>query len=339
MAHHPTPPFWNTTLQDVIIDKPNVITNVTIVFLTIVCTTTIIVNAVTAIVILIDRTLRQQNHYMLLLNLSILGLLVGVVAVPKDIVLYVHRPAPWLCQLSTGVSIMFTLSVIGSTALLSLHKYVHIFYPLIYTTLVTTKRVGVAITAIWLLPIVIFLTVSVVAMANGEGFFNSVPGCEGYKPALVVVIVPTVFFITGVCIVLFTNIRIACLVREKRRHIRALTLETAVAGTEASQSTRPVALSKREVNVAITLFVILTTWIIFWTPVFVVIVLSVLYPNGSHGNALFWTTQLSYSFSTLCPFIYAFDKPFRVACNKYVFRKREVQSLQHIDTTRVTRRP
>ncbi|XP_071485517.1 alpha-1B adrenergic receptor-like [Diadema antillarum] len=228
-----------------------------------------------------------------------------------------------LC-LSIFIGICFTLNVVA----LTVERYISICHSLLAPTILTRRRVVVALGGI----VVYAATVGLLPFLTTIGFkgpFNPSIGCRLFV-VLHKFYVMFVFinFLTPIPVMIIIYCRIFIVLR---RHIRTIANHSSVQGAaganQAENVVRVVASTterrrwKREAKSALFLFVLIVSFVVCWLP-FCVFVLGTTYQTRVSPLVFSLSHVLVYSTATINPYLYGFgNKAFRQAVMS-VFCKR-----------------
>lgn len=114
-------------------------------------------NVLVLLAVLLTRHLRSSTHY-LVVNLAVADLLLGTTVLPFSATLEVS--GKWyfgqvFCEVWATADVLCCTASIWSLCVISLDRYIGVTRPLAYSSIMTERRMGVLIAAVWALSIVI----------------------------------------------------------------------------------------------------------------------------------------------------------------------------------------
>ncbi|KAM6953929.1 LOW QUALITY PROTEIN: adenosine A2c receptor [Aplochiton taeniatus] len=252
----------------------------------------------------LNRKLRTVTNYFLV-SLAVADVCVGALAIPCAILTaWACRATNLaLCLLMLSVLIMLTQSSIFSLLAVAVERYVAIFQPFRYHTLMTPRNALLVILVTWLLAFLIGL----VPLMG----WHKTPATSGYCLFVVVVdMTYMVYFNFFACVlaplVVMFLIYAQIFVTVKRQ-VRRIASEQR-AGISASEGQAKAAASvRREMKTATSLFLVLFLFTVCWIPLHVINCFLLLCPHCPVPLELLLTAIiLSHANSAVNPFLYAY---------------------------------
>ncbi|XP_041717027.1 adenosine receptor A2a-like [Coregonus clupeaformis] len=258
----------------------------------------------------LNRKLRTVTNYFLV-SLAVADICVGALAIPCAILTGVGVPRHnlYLCLLMLSVLIMLTQSSIFSLLAVAVERYVAIFLPFHYHTLMTPRNAILVILVTWVLAFLIGLVPLMgwhkTPPESGYCFFVFVVDMTYmvYFNFFACVLVPLV-----VMFLIYAKIFVTV-----KRQVRRIAAERGggVGGVEG-QAARSASM-KREMKTATSLFLVLFLFTACWIPLHVINCFLLLCPGCPMPLELLLTAIiLSHANSAVNPFLYAYKmKTFR----------------------------
>ncbi|XP_078069619.1 adenosine A2c receptor [Mustelus asterias] len=270
----------------------------------VIAVTSTVGNALVCVAVLRDHRLRTITNYFLV-SLAVADFCVGALAVPCAILtdLGIPRHNFHLCVLMLSVLIMLTQSSIFSLLAVAIERYVAIFRPLRYQSIVTPRNASATIAITWLLSLLIGLVPLMgwhqPLLADGHCFFVTVMDMTYmvYFNFFGCVLGPLAAMFAIYARILAEVHRLVARVGEGRRD-----------GEKAAGA-------KREMKTASSLFLVLALFAICWLPLHVINCVLLLCPQCPVPLPLLLVAIiLSHANSAVNPILYAFKmKAFRTA--------------------------
>ncbi|XP_042156496.1 adenosine receptor A2b-like [Oncorhynchus tshawytscha] len=258
----------------------------------------------------LNRKLRTVTNYFLV-SLAVADICVGALAIPCAILTGVGVPRHnlYLCLLMLSVLIMLTQSSIFSLLAVAVERYVAIFLPFRYHTLMTPRNAILVILVTWVLAFLIGL----VPLMG----WHKTPPDSGYCFFVFVVdMTYMVYFNFFACVL--APLVVMFLIYAKifvtvKRQVRRIAAERggSVGGAEG-QAARAASM-KKEIKTATSLFLVLFLFTACWIPLHVINCFLLLCPGCPVPLELLLTAIiLSHANSAVNPFLYAYKmKTFR----------------------------
>lgn len=248
----------------------------------------------------LNRKLRTVTNYFLV-SLAVADICVGTLAIPCAILTDIGVPRHnfYLCLLMLSVLIMLTQSSIFSLLAVAVERYVAIFMPFHYQTLVTPRNAVLVILGMWLLAFLIGL----VPLMG----WHKTPPESGYCFFVFVVdMTYMVYFNFFACVlaplVVMFLIYAQIFVTVKRQVRRIASDQSGRAG-----QAKAAASMRREMKTAMTLFLVLFLFTICWIPLHIINCFLLLCPKCPVPfELLLAAIILSHANSAVNPFLYAY---------------------------------
>ena len=287
-------------------------------------------NVVVCAAILSDRNLRKTSNYFII-SLAVADMLVASMvmsfAVANDILGY------WIfgevfCSVWISLDIMCSTASIINLCAISLDRYVHIRSPLHYETWVTPVRTCLMISAVWVLSALIsFVPIHLGWHQLGIVASPTPPPTDRYicvmelNPWYAVISSMVSFFVP--CIVMIAiYLRLYAYARMHVATIKTQT-RTPMLQNGASPKSKQFHYKVADHKAAITLGVIMGTFLFCWTPFFTINIVGAFCPVCIPTVVFQVFTWLGYFNSTLNPIIYSiFNKEFRDAFKRVLSFRR-----------------
>ncbi|KAL7871566.1 hypothetical protein SRHO_G00065490 [Serrasalmus rhombeus] len=256
----------------------------------------------------LNRKLHTVTNYFLV-SLAVADICVGALAIPCAILTDIGIPRNnlYLCLLMLSVLIMLTQSSIFSLLAVAVERYVAIFMPLRYQSLMTPRNALLVILVTWVLA---FLMGLVPLMG-----WHKTPPASGYCFfVLVVDMTYMVYFNFFACVL--TPLVIMFLIYAQifvtvKRQVRRIAAERGGVAGGADGAAK----IKKEMKTATSLFLVLFLFTICWIPLHIINCFLLLCPACPVPLPLLLTAIiLSHANSAVNPFLYAYKmKSFREA--------------------------
>ncbi|XP_046877938.1 adenosine receptor A1-like [Hypomesus transpacificus] len=259
----------------------------------------------------LNRKLRTVTNYFLV-SLAVADICVGALAIPCAILTGVGVPRHdlYLCLLMLSVLIMLTQSSIFSLLAVAVERYVAIFMPFRYHTLMTPRNAVLVILVTWVLAFLIGLVPLM-------GWHKTPPESGYCFFVLVVDMTYMVYFNFFACVLaplVVMFLIYAQIFLTVKRQMRRIATERRVggAGVAEGQAARA-ANMKKELKTATSLFLVLFLFTACWIPLHVINCFLLLCPRCPVPLELLLTAIiLSHANSAVNPFLYAYKmKVFR----------------------------
>ncbi|KAM4633228.1 adenosine A2c receptor [Polymixia lowei] len=246
----------------------------------------------------LNRKLHTVTNYFLV-SLAVADICVGVLAIPCAILTDVGMPHHnlYLCLLMLSVLIMLTQTSIFSLLAVAVERYVAIFLPLRYQTLMTPRNAVLVILVTWLLAFLIGLVPLM-------GWHKTPPDSGYCFFVLVVDMTYMVYFNFFACVLtplvamflIYAQIFVTV-----KRQVRRIAAERGGGGEAAAASMR------REMKTAASLFLVLFLFTVCWIPLHIINCFLLLCPRCPVPLELLLTAIiLSHANSAVNPFLYAY---------------------------------
>lgn len=293
------------------------------VVLALICFFSVAGNVLVVVAILTDRNLRKTSNYFII-SLALADMLVAIMvmtfAIANDILGY------WIfmkefCSVWISFDIMCSTASILNLCAISLDRYIHIKSPLHYETLVTPLRTCTAMSVVWLLSALIsFLPIHLGWHQMGM----ETPSVNPYDDhghyiclmelnPIYAVISSMISFYVPCIVMLLIYLRLFMFARRQVKNIKRTTRVPATYDF-ASQKQKQNQHKVSDHKAAITLGVIMGTFLFCWTPFFTINIVGSFCPTCIPTVVFSVFTWLGYFNSTLNPVIYSiFNREFRDA--------------------------
>ena len=284
-------------------------------------------NSLVLLSVVRTRSLQNQNN-VFLASLAVADLIMMAIGVPAHTVIgfgFLHHVDPWLC-LSLGTFINgLAFVTIFHIAVVAFDRYLAVTSPMTYNQKMTNTRVAALIVGIWLTATVI---ASISFAWNNIGNHRNDDTCDvffvlGRWYRVMAVILVIVFPFSATTYWYFVIFRIAL---GHRRRIRAIDIALGANGIARAENFDTVSRIKADIRAAITLIIVISFFVIAWTPGITLIIIDILVPLPKlrstyiHVIVLIATTN-AFLNSAVNPIIYAarnreFRKAFRAQLGK-----------------------
>ncbi|XP_075209673.1 adenosine receptor A1 [Chanos chanos] len=267
-------------------------------------------NVLVCVAVGMNRKLRTVTNYFLV-SLAVADICVGALAIPCAIMtdLGIPRHNFYLCVLMLSVLIMLTQSSIFSLLAVAVERYVAIFMPFKYHSLMTPRKAILIILITWVLAFLIGL----VPLMG----WHKTPPESGYCFFVFVVdMTYMVYFNFFGCVltplVVMFLIYAQIFVTVKRQMRRIASERGWMTNGEKAGATAKI---KREMKTATSLFLVLFLFTVCWIPLHIINCFLLLCPTCPVPLPLLLAAIiLSHANSAVNPFLYAYKmKTFRVA--------------------------
>ena len=277
------------------------------------------------------RKLRTCTN-LLLGNLALSDLLVGFPTAPIYGAMYMSADlyrSKWLCLVKcTAVTASLSSTLIG-LAVISVERYLSVFYPLHYSSWVTKKRIQIAILITWIYVIPVSLTLSLFGITS----WNQTSVCDIFE------LIPKPFIITahivtiGICfpISFILYLLITCEIRKVRR-----SKKSSMSKTYKQQRVRSDTQRKEGLMMA----GIFLLFVIFWLPSTIAIPLKYILPGQNViENIKNLSVVIAMGNSVVNPVVFCWCKEeLKVVFNAILFCKGDTSHYQSTRTTLYSRR-
>ncbi|XP_049321151.1 adenosine receptor A2a-like [Astyanax mexicanus] len=256
----------------------------------------------------LNRKLHTVTNYFLV-SLAVADVCVGALAIPCAILTDTGIPRNnlYLCLLMLSVLIMLTQSSIFSLLAVAVERYVAIFMPFRYHSLMTPRNALLVILVTWVLAFLIGLVPIM-------GWHKTPPDSGYCFFVLVVDMTYMVYFNFFACVL--TPLVVMFLIYAQifvtvKHQVRRIAAERGVAGGGADGAAN----IKKEMKTATSLFLVLFLFTVCWIPLHVINCFLLLCPTCPVPLPLLLTAIiLSHANSAVNPFLYAYKmKSFREA--------------------------
>ena len=277
-------------------------------------------NLLVCIAVLTDHRLKQNTNFFLV-SLAVADMLVSVVVMTFAIVNDVH--GTWLfgaayCRIWISADVMCSTASILNLCVISVDRYMHIKDPLHYETWMTTTRIAMLIGAVWGISVFIsFPPIHLGWHESLDGHSNSELCILELNPVYAVVSSSISFYIPCIIMIFLYVHLYAC----ARRQAQAI---SRTQGAIRSPSRNRVAkYAKRDYKAAVTLGVIMGTFLVCWVPFFVINPIASLCHRCTSRLVYLIVTWLGYFNSCLNPIIYSlFNREFQRAFRRILCPRR-----------------
>ena len=286
-------------------------------------------NTLVCVAILTDRTLRKTSNFFYV-SLACADALVAATvmtfAVANDIQGY------WVfgqtyCNIWLSSDVMCSTSSILNICAISMDRYLHIRNPYHYSRIMTTKRTLLCIAALWLLSALISFLPIHLGWHETEGH-NPVVGdkflCLLELNPIYAISSSIISFYVPCIIMIAIYIRLYLFARKHVKSIREHStpaFSSHVAPNSSSSSGQGYKASDHKA--AVTLGVIMGTFLFCWVPFFTINIIAACCEDCIPGIVFSITTWLGYLNSMANPIIYPiFNKEFRIAFKRVLSFKR-----------------
>ncbi|XP_070578842.1 cannabinoid receptor type 1B-like [Ptychodera flava] len=235
----------------------------------------IILNYTVIFSVLYTKTLRESHHYKILLNLSLVDALFSTFVIPFKVfdTLNVGCLLPRaFCRGITIFANTLVLMALGTLTVLSLHKYIHVYFPFRYH-LFTDKKFFVIHGFLWLFMLLKSTLSEIIGRAHV--IYTPVTRCLLINPFMDNVaamrMVSFALMVIQFTVIAFANVRLARTVHIQLRRINALEV-----GPNTNQSVPPT-LTKKESRAIITALSLVLAYFILWIPPFIIVIIHYIY--------------------------------------------------------------
>ncbi|KAK6488885.1 adenosine receptor A2a-like [Huso huso] len=257
-------------------------------------------NILVCVAVMKNKRLQTVTNYFLV-SLAIADICVGALAIPCAIMtdLGIPRDNLYLCLLMLSVLIMLTQSSIFSLLAVALERYIAIFLPFHYQTIMTPRNAIIIILVTWILAFLIGL----VPLMG----WHKTPPASGYCFFVFVVdMTYMVYFnffacvLTPLIIMFLIYAQIFIAVKHQIRRMAANNIHSNVQNKQADSI-------KKEMKTATSLFLVLFLFTICWIPLHIINCFILLCPHCSIPLPLLLTAIiLSHINSAVNPILYAY---------------------------------
>ncbi|KAI5607487.1 trace amine-associated receptor 11, partial [Silurus asotus] len=269
--------------------------------------TTIIILTVSGNLLVIFVILLSQNPLAtstnhMILSLSIAGVLIGGLVLPNSMVRSIETCwyfGQMLCEIHTTVDIVLCNTTVWHLTFISVDRYLAIFHPLHYQSLMTNKTGMAMISSSWSLALVFGF---VIIISNPEVKIQSdlnescVGGCDSSHVREIGVEYFIIFFLIPVCIIITVYSRIFFVAQRHAKVIHSY-----------NKGPKPSApLVVKDLKATKTLGIVVGTFLFCWTPIFMCNLFDPLIGHSINSvmyDSFMWFAYLNVMFN---PLIYAF---------------------------------
>ena len=236
-------------------------------------------NSLVLLSVVRTRSLQNQNN-VFLASLAVADLIMIAIGVPVHAVIgfgFLHQVNPWLC-LSVGTFVTgMAFVTMFHIAVVAFDRYLAVTSPMTYNQKMTSTRVAAVIVGIWLAAIVI---ASISFAWNNIGDYRNDFTCDvffvlGRWYRVMTVTLAIVFPFSATTYWYFVIFRIAL---GHRRRIRAIDIALGANGIARAENVDTVSRIKADIRVAITLIIVISFFVIAWTPGAALIIIDTLVP-------------------------------------------------------------
>ncbi|KAG9283032.1 adenosine receptor A1-like [Astyanax mexicanus] len=305
-------PQTNSTLLSTVATTPaNVVVSVNVPYMAaelVIAFLSTVGNLLVCAAVGLNRKLHTVTNYFLV-SLAVADVCVGALAIPCAILTDTGIPRNnlYLCLLMLSVLIMLTQSSIFSLLAVAVERYVAIFMPFRYHSLMTPRNALLVILVTWVLAFLIGLVPIM-------GWHKTPPDSGYCFFVLVVDMTYMVYFNFFACVL--TPLVVMFLIYAQifvtvKHQVRRIAAERGVAGGGADGAAN----IKKEMKTATSLFLVLFLFTVCWIPLHVINCFLLLCPTCPVPLPLLLTAIiLSHANSAVNPFLYAYKmKSFREA--------------------------
>ncbi|XP_070552462.1 D(1)-like dopamine receptor [Ptychodera flava] len=284
-------------------------------------------NSLILVAILTYRKLRNNYDYLFVFSLSLCDVLVGLLNVPYEATVYIlWYPSPLTCATLRAIQVTLKTANLFIVALITLNKYIKIFYPFRYPFLVTGKTVCATLTFAWAFPVA-WAAYAVQKLARAESVRVDMQCFQEKPPKQLAIVFFTMKFLLPALFLLIGTTRIALLVRDQHRRIASLNVSATGQASEPSSGsmTSQQHLTKKELHAVRLAASIAATFLLFWCPINIISLLTTLLCKRCGGQISITITanvlRLSHLNSAINPILYSLNKPLRAACKQILKRQ------------------
>ncbi|XP_074415803.1 adenosine receptor A2a [Scleropages formosus] len=263
-------------------------------------------NLLVCVAVGMNRKLHTVTNYFLV-SLAVADICVGALAIPCAIMtdMGIPRHNLYLCLLMLSVLIMLTQSSIFSLLAVAVERYVAIFHPFQYQSLMTPRNAVLVILVTWTLAFLIGLVPLM-------GWHKTPPESEYCFFVFVVDMTYMVYFNFFACVLaplLVMFVIYAQIFVTVKRQVRRIATERGRGETQDKWAAN----IRREMKTATSLFLVLFLFTVCWIPLHIINCFLLLCPNCAVPLPLLLTAIiLSHANSAVNPFLYAYKmKAFR----------------------------
>ncbi|XP_070554802.1 D(1)-like dopamine receptor [Ptychodera flava] len=191
-------------------------------------------NSLILVAILTFRKLRNNYDYLFVFSLSLCDILVGLLNVPYEATVFIlWHPSPLTCATLRAIQVTLKTTNFLNVALITLNKYIKIFYPFRYPFLVTGKTVCAALIFAWAFPVA-WAAYAVQKLARAESVRVDMQCFQEKPPKQLAIVFFTTKFLLPALFLLICTTRIALLIRDQHRRIASLNVSATGQASEPS---------------------------------------------------------------------------------------------------------
>ncbi|XP_070534991.1 trace amine-associated receptor 7d-like [Ptychodera flava] len=266
----------------------------------------ILTNVPVVVAVCIFSALHKKVHNILILNLSCSNIIKGVLLLPVSVVCIQHndwfRYSAFAKQLFKVTGGFCNFGTLMALVALSLEKYIYIQYPFQHTRLFTKSRILIGVLVIWLVTALFSLSLTATS--------NDLFAPSTFNPVNVLVL--SMLFVFPLVVLVYTNLKIAAVVRQQVKRIHASSRPT-------YDSSRPSFLSRYEIKAIKEGVHLVLLYFLLYSPSTFLILIEALY---GHMPDIFYKHLLCqlvlYIYSIVTPVVHASNVIFRRAYRKFL---------------------
>ncbi|XP_028574226.2 histamine H2 receptor [Podarcis muralis] len=294
---------------------------------------TVFGNVMVCLAVYFNRRLRNLTNCFIV-SLAFTDLLLGLMVLPFSAIYEVYSHE-WifsvtLCNIYISLDVMLCTASILNLFMISLDRYYAITAPLRYNTMVTPKRVAVAMFLIWVVSLMVsFLPIHLAWNTNGSTVQNtqSTDGkqeCKLEVNAGYVLVDGLLTFYLPLLVMCITYYRIFKIAREQAKRINH---------TNSCTSIRNALPTVKEHKAIVTLAAVMGAFIICWFPYFTVFTYRGV-TGEAYKSLMTIVMWLGYANSALNPVLYAaLNRDFRTAYQRLLRCRRVGPDAREVPLT------
>ncbi|XP_077995579.1 histamine H2 receptor-like [Glandiceps talaboti] len=280
------PPYWNQ-LSMVVLS----------VIILIIIIASLIGNGMVILVLTVNKQMRTRTN-LFLLNLAIADVGLAGICMPFSLITVIK--GKWifsteLCYFNAFSSALFFIATLHSLMYISVFKYFSILYPL--KRIITKRRAIFMIIAIWIAALACAIG-PIIGWTRNE-YKPAATQCgpaypETIKQRLHAAFVATTGYVIPLCTMVFCYGRMFWAIHEHSKRLQKNTIHL------------PAAISKTQQKATMTMFIVMSVFMLCWTPYFVYAVWAIMKKSRSiplwYNSFAYW---FGYANSAMSPIIYA----------------------------------
>nr|XP_006822243.1 PREDICTED: tyramine receptor ser-2-like [Saccoglossus kowalevskii] len=276
-------------------------------------------NLTVILVFIIYKELRSRQTNYLILNLAVTDWLLSILVMPFHVTEMITGNGWYFgyiwCVIWLSLENWLNFASILSLIVISLDRYIYIQHPYQYIHYITFRTILIEIVLVWLLSLACVFIPGVSGSTSVDEFImlSQHNICEPLWEEWWTIISFILGFVIPFIVLSYTNIRITCTVKKQSRQICAQMQGNAVYRAN---------IRKSQFKSIKTTVILVVLFCVMWLPYYITTLLySLEYNSEIVAELYYYFSILTYCNSAINPFMYAHNKDFRKAYNKFMMCK------------------